>query len=212
MDDFLHSPAFALVGFGDMPVGSVVAFAGALGPPVPNTASPPSTATAGPHTTDPIEAWGWMFCDGRPLSTGQYPELFATLGYLYGPSADGDSFCIPDYRGNFLRCIDAGANVDPDSAERKAAPGGTVTGVGSQQSFALQAHDHDYLAASTTAAPAQSGDTAGVPLGKSTATVGGPISSPSPATPVQVSQHETRPTNTYVNYIIKFTSALRRRI
>jgi len=211
MVDFPHLPSFAPVGFGDTPVGTVVAFAGALGTPVPNTASPPSPALSGPNVTAPIEAWGWMFCDGRTLSTGQYPELFAVLGYLYGPSAGGDTFCIPDYRGYFLRCIDAGAKVDPDSAARTAAPGGTATGVGSEQTFALQTHEHTYFDAQKAAAPGDPGEMSCVPPGQSTTTQGGPVSSPSPAAPVQVSQNETRPSNIYVNYIIKFTSGLRQR-
>ena len=40
-----------------------------------------------------LEAWGWMLCDGRPLDTHLYPELFATLGYLYGGS--GASLSLP---------------------------------------------------------------------------------------------------------------------
>jgi len=64
---------------GQMLVGSVVAHAGA--------------AAALAH----VEQTGWMLCDGRMLETAQYPELFASLGYVYG--GEGGSFAIPDYRG-----------------------------------------------------------------------------------------------------------------
>src|SRR4051794_39840720 len=97
IDRLHHAPWFAPVGFGELPVGALVAFAGRLGMPVPNSASPPTEYTAGSPETEPLEAWGWMLCDGRALSIYLYPELFAALGYLYGGS--GDSFCLPDYRG-----------------------------------------------------------------------------------------------------------------
>jgi microcystin-dependent protein len=195
--------------FGDPPVGSLMAFAGKLGPPMPNTASPPVDAEKGDHVTDAIEAWGWMHCDGRALRVELYNELFAVLGYLYGGSED--TFHIPDYRGYFLRGADAGASVDPDLDKRTDPAGTTATnsGVGSKQSFAVQTHEHIYLNASTTAAPANSGSAAGAPLGQKQLTQGGPTSDLSPPGNVKVSQGETRPSNIYVNYIIKFSSGLR---
>ena len=44
---------------------------------------------------------GWLFCDGNPLSTGAYPDLFAAIGYACGGS--GDQFCVPNLQGWFLR-------------------------------------------------------------------------------------------------------------
>lgn len=71
---------------GQVPVGSVVAYAGAI-----------STASeAAADVSVNIEQTGWMLCDGRKLHAVTYPELFATLGYAYG--GGGDSFAIPDYR------------------------------------------------------------------------------------------------------------------
>lgn len=72
---------------GQLPVGSVVAYAGVV------------STTPGDHY-DPqasIEATGWMLCDGRALEAAQYPELFVTLGYAHG--GESGSFAIPDYRG-----------------------------------------------------------------------------------------------------------------
>ncbi|NVB41004.1 tail fiber protein [Pseudenhygromyxa sp. WMMC2535] len=188
-----------------------MAFAGTLGPPNPETASPPWQASSPPgdeagHVTENLEAWGWMLCDGRELSTQQYPELFAVLGHIYGGS--GGSFCIPDYRGSFWRGVDAGASVDPDIGERTAAPGGTQEGVGSQQPCALQTHEHTYITAPTTASPA--GDDTVAAVSGSNAWTGTPTSDQkSPPGVVLVSDHETRPSNIYVNYIIKFTMGLR---
>lgn len=193
--DFGASP------FGAVPVGALMGFAGAL--------APPGAAQVGDHVTHPLEAWGWMMCDGRPLIVGEYQELFAALGYLYG-GADG-TFNIPDYRGYFWRGTDPDGRVDKDVGERTDPAGGTAknSGVGSIQPFAVQTHEHTYLAAKTTAAPANSGSAAGAPLGQQQQTTGGPVTGTGKTVPVNVSQNETRPANIYVNYIIKFTSGVR---
>jgi len=39
---------------------------------------------------------GYLFCDGGSYDTGDYPELFAVVGYAYGGS--GDNFSVPDLR------------------------------------------------------------------------------------------------------------------
>lgn len=186
---------------GDTPVGSVVAFAGQLGDPVPP--GPASAAAVG--TTSPIEATGWMACDGRSLDGTAYPELFAVLGYLYGGS--GGSFNIPNYAGYFLRGLNGADGVDPDTASRKAQPGGSQAGVGSTQGFALQTHEHNYTTAAVATASPSGEVTAATTAGK-LLTVDDPATT-SGAAAVQVSQYETRPVNIYVNYIIKFTSAMR---
>ncbi len=99
-------------GFGDPPVGAVVAFAGA----VADTSSPAEF---------PVEAFGWLVCDGRMLAVASYPELFAVLGHLYG-GVDGQ-FQLPDYRGRFLRghaggsgaCTDIGRGNDPGQPDAR---------------------------------------------------------------------------------------------
>lgn len=101
--------------FGEPPVGCVSAFAGALGPPNTTDAD-----VRQDYVTNPIEAWGWMACDGRALSSYEYPELFAVLGYTYGGS--GDHFCIPDYRGSFLRGNDTGTQNAPNLGTRVRVP------------------------------------------------------------------------------------------
>jgi len=203
-----HAPWFAPLGFSELPVGALIAFAGSLGAPIPNSATPPTTSATGQPVTEPLEAFGWMLCDGRMLSIYLYPELFAALGYRYG--GGDDHFRIPDYRGTFWRGADAGAGVDPDATQRTPPTGGgSAAEVGSQQSFALQDHEHTYLDAQTAAAPAPSGSAAGAPLGTAKTTQGGPVDASAPAKPVKVSPNETRPSNIYVNYLIKFTYGLR---
>lgn len=198
---------FVLPRFGDAPVGSVLAFAGHLGPPHALT-SPPEPAASPPApavgTTWPLEATGWMACDGRMLLVAAYPELFQALGYLYG--GGGLSFGVPDYGGYFLRGLGGAAAVDPEPGTRTAAPGGEQAGVGSTQSFALQTHEHNYLE-SQASAPGDTGE-AGAPGPTTKKTQGGPVTADGVSPPVQVSPKETRPVNIYVNYIIKFTNGV----
>ena len=193
-------------GLGDLPVGSVMAFAGALG--APDSASPPVTVTAQDYTTDPLEAWGWMFCNGRSLSSHDYPELFAVLGYVYG--GNGGQFLIPDYRGYFLRGNGTGTQNDPDIGTRSTPPGGQGlrNGVGSTQSFAMETHEHTYSSAPAPSATSPSGTAAGAPSITSTLTTGGAVPGQDQSNEVLVSQFETRPINVYVNHIIKFTYGL----
>lgn len=179
------------------PVGAVIAFAGQVA--TLGTASPPGTEE--PFITQPIEAWGWTVCDGRSLPIADYPELYAVLGKLYG--GDDEHFCLPDYRGTFLRGVDGGAHKDPDAAARTPAPGGD-TGIGSRQADAIQAHDHIYGSEPASMAPGSGGDAAGAQSSTPTLTSSGPTDSLQPPGKVRVSQ-ETRPCNVYVHYLIKFT-------
>ena len=200
----MNTPFFVRPGFGDLPVGSVTAFAGTLG--APDSAGAATTVTPQDYVTDPLEAWGWMFCDGRSLPTCDYPELFAVLGYVYGGS--GKQFLIPDYRGFFLRGNGTGTKNDPDIGTRSVPSGGQgqSSGVGSTQSFALQTHAHDYDSAPAPATPSSSGTAAGASTSTSTPT-SGPVTEQGQSA-VQVSLYETRPLNVYVNHIIKFTYGL----
>ena len=74
----------------------------------------------------------------------------------------------------------------------------------------MQTHEHIYNSAPAPATPSNTGQAAGAPSATATLTTGGPTSSLQPPNEVQVSLHETRPVNVYVNYLIKFTYGLRR--
>ena len=139
--------SFSIPGLGDVPVGSVTAYAGTL--------DTPGAGGAQDHTSV-LEASAWMLCDGRELACAQYPQLFAVLGYVYG-GADG-TFRIPDYRGCFLRGVSAGTNNDPDEASRTRPPGGQGldNGVGSRQSSSpTQENTRDGTPAPVAASPAE---------------------------------------------------------
>ena len=190
---------------GNLIVGSISAFAGQLNTytGAPNniwkgSSCSSQNSAAGVVNNDVpmtyLEANGWMFCDGRVLDPGAYPELFAVIGYLYGKSGT-NLYNLPDYRGLFLRGVDAGSGMDPDSSKRLAPTGnGTSSGIGSFQCDALQTHTHIYKSVQL-AAPAQSGNAAGQTNSE--------VSTSAPESPARITT-ETRPKNIAVNYIIKF--------
>lgn len=63
------------------PIGAIVAFAGAA---VADQAA-------------------WMPCDGSALPADQFEQLHTRIGDRYGTGPEPGTFCLPDYRGRFLR-------------------------------------------------------------------------------------------------------------
>jgi microcystin-dependent protein len=45
---------------------------------------------------------GWLPCDGRSLSMDAFPELWETIGTVWGVQPDQGKFNLPDLRGRFL--------------------------------------------------------------------------------------------------------------
>ena len=70
----------------------------------------------------------WLFCDGREISREAYSDLFEAIGTTYGEGDGTTTFNIPDRRGYFGRCLDAGAEVDYQSGRE----------VGSKQGDAIR--------------------------------------------------------------------------
>jgi len=141
-------------------------------------------------TTPPT---GYLLCDGSSHSVTTFPALAAKLGTRIG--GDGvNTFNVPDLRGQFLRGIDTGTSVDPDSASR-TYNGGSGNLIGSFQTDQFQSHNH--TAAFPTVVGFGAGDTAGF--------------GPNAANPTnqnftlqnQNSITESRPKNVYVEFIIK---------
>jgi len=71
---------------------------------------------------------GWLECDGSSLLTTDYADLYALLGTNYGGS--GNTFNLPDLRGEFIRGWDSGRGVDSGRT------------LGSAQVEMLQSHQH----------------------------------------------------------------------
>lgn len=86
---------------------------------------------------------GWLVCDGSAVSRTTYAALFGIISDDYGNGDGSTTFNVPDYRGEFLRGVDAGAGNDPDAASRTDR-GDSTTGdnVGTKQDHTLDAHTH----------------------------------------------------------------------
>lgn len=165
---------------------------------------------------------GWILCDGRPLSRNVYPRLFEAIGSSWGNASDDNDqatdFRAPDFRGLFLRGVDASplmgpANRDPDRTARgkmwQDGGGNSGNTVGSIQADSFQGHHHLTRYSSrysgygnlgsgweSNFAPDEQDAMTRVPFvveAVSDGVNGSPRVSP-----------ETRPKNAYVQYIIKY--------
>ena len=139
---------------------------------------------------------GWFLCDGSLKNKTTYSTLYGVVGNAFGTS--GGSFRVPDLRGRFVRGVSGSATRDPDRGSRTAMNSGGNTGnnVGSVQGDALKSHSHQYDSRKQrdTALSGGSNNSRGWDKNdsyetKNTATTGG---------------SETRPTNAYLHFIIKY--------
>ena len=171
-----------------LPAGTIITFGG----------NPASAVAAGP----------FLPCDGAVYNQATYPDLFAAIGNLYGGSATGGSFAVPDCRGFFLRGADRGTNNDPDAADRVLAPGGAVpSGYSVIQAGSFQG--------GATACPVTTpfAVSVGNMVMQWSSSLGATTSSPSPNDPVTGSvslsggDGDTRPANVYVEYLIKYSNS-----
>mgnify|MGYP001810046862 CR=1 FL=1 len=134
---------------------------------------------------------GWIEANGSEISRTTYADLFAAYGTMYG-STGGTTFKIPDYRGQFLRGWSHGQTTDPDRASRtNRGEGTTGDNVGTKQSYQIQSHTHTSNVGSDIASNPPGKAAAGTPtmLVENVGSTGG---------------SETRPTNIYVLYCIKY--------
>lgn len=69
---------------------------GERGPAGLDAKLPAGTITMFAGSTAPA---GWLICDGRSVSSVDYPELYAVIGTTYG--GYGTNFQLPDLRGRF---------------------------------------------------------------------------------------------------------------
>ncbi len=55
-----------------------------------------------------FEPKGWMFCDGRTLSSSRHPLLFSILGVMYGGNDNSFNLPnIPDLNGvRYIICVE----------------------------------------------------------------------------------------------------------
>ena len=171
------------------PAGSVMPFAGSSPPP------------------------GWLLCNGDSVAREDYFRLFLAIGNAHGTGDDATSFRTPDYRGRFLRGVDAGAGRDLGASQRVAMRegGSCCDNVGSIQGDAFESHTHPVVnrfGPPPHGSPLFMSDGSGKSYDKlDTAGFGGPVDRGTLATAKPDSGNidaETRPKNAYVNWIIKY--------
>ena len=63
------------------------------------------------RTTPPS---GWLKANGAAISRTTYAALFSAIGTTFGAGDGRTTFNLPDLRGEFLRCLDDGRNIDRD--------------------------------------------------------------------------------------------------
>jgi microcystin-dependent protein len=163
----------------DPPIGSIFAFAG---PPL----KVPSN---------------YLVCDGKSVPVGSPGSTYFALFQAIGTSWGGDgvnNFNIPDLRGLFLRGVSDSSGRDPDAAGRTAInPGGHAGNqVGSLQLSALATHTHTYIGKFLEA----SGGSGFIGHGfDSNSRQSDQTFAMNPT-----GDQETRPTNAYVLWIVRF--------
>ena len=55
---------------------------------------------------------GWLKANGAAVSRTTYAALFSAIGTTFGAGDGRTTFNLPDLRGEFIRCLDDGRNVD----------------------------------------------------------------------------------------------------
>jgi microcystin-dependent protein len=100
---------------------------------------------------------GWLPCDGIQVKNTDYPNLFKSIGNVWGGSGT-PNFFLPDLRGMFLRGVSGSTSIDPDKDARQSPqiagspnnPGNNGNEVGSIQGSEIKTHDHTIQLGVTT--------------------------------------------------------------
>jgi len=169
---------------------------------------------------------GWLLCNGQAISRTTYAALFQAIGTAYGTGDGSSTFNVPDMRGQFPRGFDNGAGVDPDAASRTAKNGGNAgNNLGSVQATATRlpvtpfttpagttgndSPDHIHSTPEGIIVGGSSGlygDSSSCKI-QNNVTTGGASTRHTHSIPsLSVTgggDHESRPPNVYVNFIIK---------
>lgn len=148
---------------------------------------------------------GYVVCNGAEVDRTVFANLFAVIGTTHGAGNGSTTFHIPDYRGRFLRGVDAGISRDPDVATRTtmATGGNTGDNVGSIQSDSFASHQHIQGYGSTVGPSPRYGSVSGLDSARADYYTAAATDTTAGALVSSTGGSETRPINAYVNYIIK---------
>lgn len=78
-----------------------------------DNSTPPGTIVYFPGFNPPP---GFLKANGAVVSRTTYAALFAAVGTFGGVGDGATTFNVPDFRGEFIRCLDEGRGVDPGRA------------------------------------------------------------------------------------------------
>lgn len=145
--------------------------------------------------TGTIVPTGWLLCNGDEINRADYSDLFATIGTNWGKGNGSNTFNLPDFRGRFLRGVDAGTGNDPDAAQRNALYAGGLSGdtIATYQNDTLKTHAHIINTQESTS------DANTNHAGNANST-----NNQSTIKSQNYGGHETRPKNAAVYFIIKY--------
>lgn len=95
---------------------------------------------------------GYLYCDGSAVSRTTYAALFADIGVTYGVGDGSTTFNLPDLRGLFLRGQADGQPTDPDRESRTDSGDGTTIGdnVGTKQGDATSGPNNPFIGTTST--------------------------------------------------------------
>jgi len=152
--------------------------------------TPPGVVVPYAGSTAPT---GYLLCNGAAVSRTTYAALFAVCGTTHGSGNGSTTFNVPNLVGYFVRGLDTGKAVDPDTRT-----------LGSTQAHGVVAHVHrveteDY-GNSDGGAYVGRGDASLEESSSSVIKSSGPYNSGNSS---YIGLTETRPVNKALNYIIK---------
>ena len=182
------------------------------------SATPPGTINAFGGEDVPI---GWMLCDGRPLSSKDYPILYRAVSTNWGAGyywegtnclkKDNCDFNLPDLRGLFLRGVNGNRSddlQDPGAKDRFSHVAGSAIGnhVGSNEIDGIGSHTHNFWDYTLSGLNGVSYDTDlyGWPDTTKAYPINAKATNPLYHSTEASDGNETHPKNAYVNYIIKY--------
>jgi microcystin-dependent protein len=165
-----------------------------------------------------LNSLGWLPCDGKSYKKKDYPDLALSILDNYGGTGGfSGNFNVPDLRGRFVRGAAHGTNNDPNAATRvESNPGGDKgDNVGSLQYSATGAPNNPFT---TSQDGLHSHNVPHAPVNNNAYAIAGShygLWNENSVSTNAAGDHshtltggfdaESRPINTYVNFIIKFS-------
>lgn len=164
---------------GDVPIGSVIMYAGAGSPPT-----------------------GWLECAGQSLDAADYPDLATALGVSWGAGGGVGEFRLPDFRG--LVPMGAGTN-DKTLTGIADTKGGAYAGgsVGAYSADTMQGHDHSTPGVQVAVAGSFDIHYAGNKFGSSVNNTKGVIADEAGLYGTPRLSHITKPATAAIKFIIR---------